>query len=59
MSLELPNTWHYLINTPPPPVLFNLVEDYGKVTEDQVEAACVTRIMGTDVRAKQNAQMMY
>ena len=42
-----------------PPVTYNLLEDYGKVSEDQVEAAHVTWATRPDIRAKQNAQMMY
>ena len=42
-----------------PLVTYNLLKDYGKVTDDQVEAAHITRTTGPDIRAKQNAQMMY
>ena len=42
-----------------PPITYNLLEDYGKVTDNQVKAACVTWMTGPDIRAKQNAQMKY
>ena len=42
-----------------PPVTYNLLKDYGKVTNDQVKAACMTCMTGPDIRAKQNSQMMY
>ena len=40
--------------------IFNMVEDYGKITTDQVEAACMMRnTHGANLRAHQNAQLMY
>ena len=40
--------------------VFNVIEDYGKIPTDQVEAACITcNTHGADLKACQNAQMMY
>ena len=38
---------------------YNLLDDYGKVNSAQIETAYVTRVGAGDVRAHQNAQMMY
>ena len=58
LSVEFPNTWHPLFDYWCSQVTHNLLEDYGNLTNDQVEAACVTQMTGPDIRAKQNAQMM-
>ena len=40
--------------------VFNVIEDYGKITADQVEAACVMcHAHGADLSMCQNAQMLY
>ena len=38
---------------------YNLLDDYGKVNATQIEAARVARVGAGDIRARQNAQMMY
>ena len=38
---------------------YNLLDDYGKVNATQIEAARVVRLGAGDIRARQNAQMMY
>ena len=38
---------------------YNLLDDYGKITAAQIEAAHVTCASAGDIRARQNAQMMY
>ena len=42
-----------------PAVTVNLITHYGELTSAQIEAARVARDAGNDVRAKQNALMMY
>jgi len=38
---------------------YNLLEDYGVLTEEDIETAYEAHQAGTDVRAKQNALMMH
>ena len=38
---------------------YNLLKDYRKLTSVQVETVCLMHVTGTDLQARQNAQMMY
>ena len=53
------STTHGIISLVISGTTYNLLDDYGKVNATQIEAACVTRVGAGDVRACQNAQMMY
>ena len=40
-------------------ITYNLLDDYSKINATQIEAAHVARFGAGDIRARQNAQMMY
>ena len=46
MSLEFRNPWHFSHLCPP--LTFNLLQDYGKVTDDQVEVVCTAQMGAAD-----------
>ena len=50
---------HGILAISVPLATFNLLHDYGNVTEDQVEVMHAACMVAADVWAKQNAQMMY
>ena len=53
------STTHGIISITIAGTIYNLLDDYGKVNTTQIEAAHVARLGAGDIRARQNAQMMY
>ena len=53
------STTHGIISITIMGTTYNLLGDYGKVNATQIEAARVTRLGAGDIRARQNAQMIY
>ena len=53
------STTHGIISITITGTTYNLLDDYGKVNATQIEAARVARVGAGDIRARQNAQMMY
>ena len=53
------STTHGIISITITGTTYNLLDNYGKVNATQIEAARVARVGAGDIRARQNAQMMY
>ena len=53
------STTHGIISLVISGTTYNLLDDYGKVNATQLKTARVTRVGAGDIRARQNAQMMY
>ena len=53
------STTHGIISLVISGTTYNLLDDYGKINATQIEAARVAHTGAGDVRARQNAQMMY
>ena len=53
------STTHGIISLVISGTTYNLLDDYGKINATQIEAARVAHAAAGDVRACQNAQMMY
>ena len=53
------STTHGIISLVISGITYNLLDDYGKANATQIETARVARAGAGDVRARQNAQMMY